>query len=673
MKRTILTLLVAKSALLSASAQCYDVTQVPFYPFPFINGTPVSLSDDSHSGVVPIGFNFCYFGQDRTELVISSNGYITFDLSYVGQYSPWSVNGDVPNVNAPREAILGPWQDINPGLGGQIVYATYGLAPYRKFVVSYYDVPMFSCTNLLFRNQIVLYETLNIIDINIANKELCGTWGNGAAVEGITGPDSTEAYVVPGRNASTQWTSTGDCYRFIPQCYCAAPADMAAGNVAGSTYWDYDQDCTQDVGEPGMPNVRFDVQPGNGTVWSGYQGNIGFMADPGAITMQFSSQNPWYMASACPAGPVAVNVEADSTVGPYDWGLDVIPYQDLVVSASSGWMATCFNSVQQIQLCNNGNIPAQNVVLSATLPSFLLDVSTSLPATTNGDTLTWTFPWVGPGECVSVQITDSVDCDPNLLGQLGCVSAWASTDTSESDVANNMDQSCMTVAASYDPNAIHVRVADQENSPFVSDHLITSADRLEYIVHFQNTGNAPAYNVSVHVPLSGLVETTSIVPGAASHICTPHIDNGVLIIDYPAIILPDSLSDPAGSQGWFRFTVDQVAGNGPGTDIAAGASIYFDNNPAVDTDTAHSVILMVGMQDHATAPVLMPNPTDGQVRLTGMNGPIRVDVCDVNGRVVYSSEQTLTRDFDLSALEAGVYVLRAVGPAETLTERLIIH
>jgi hypothetical protein len=56
-----------------------------------------------------------------------------------------------------------------------------------------------------------------------------------------------------------------------------------------------------------------------------------------------------------------------------------------------------------------------------------------------------------------------------------------------------------------------------------------------------------------------------------------------------------------------------------------------------------------------------------------MNGPIRVDVCDVNGRVVYSSEQTLMRDFDLSALEAGVYVLRAVGPAETLTERLVIR
>lgn len=638
-----------------------------------ISGTDVQLNDDSYSGIISIGFDFCYFGVNYNKLLIASNSYVTFDTSQAMGYSPWVFSSDLPSAGAPMNSIFGPWQDVNPALGGSVRYATYGLAPYRKFVVSFYDTPMFSCTDVLFRNQIVLYESLNIIDINIESRQLCGTWNNGFGIEGIIGLDTTEAYVVPGRNHSDSWTSNGDCYRFIPQCYCAAPADMMAGDVTGSTYWDYDQDCTQDVGEPGMPNVRFDVQPGNGTVWSGYQGNMAFMVDPGAYSMQFSGQNPWYMNSACPSGPVAVDVVANSTAGPFDWGLDITPYQDLVVNVGSGWMAACFNSSQSVQLCNNGNIPAQNVALSVTLPAFLLDVNASIAPTTSGDTLGWVFPWIGPGECVTINLTDSVDCDPNLVGQLACVNAWASVDTSEVETVNNADEWCMEVAASYDPNAVYVRVAETEQTPFVTDHLITGSDRLEYIVHFQNTGNAPAYNVSVHQPLPQWVDAATLVPGASSHFCTPHMADGMLMIDFPAIILPDSMSDPMGSQGWFRFTIEQAPGNGPGTDIPGVASIYFDNNPAVVTNTAHSVIMVVGTDGMTSAaPILVPNPADGIVRLNGVNEPLDLDVTDLNGRVVYSRSAFQGGSLDLSHLEAGMYLVRGVGSTVSFTERLML-
>ena len=45
------------------------------------NPTSVSLSDDEHSGVVPIGFTFNYYGNNYTQCVISSNNYITFNLA----------------------------------------------------------------------------------------------------------------------------------------------------------------------------------------------------------------------------------------------------------------------------------------------------------------------------------------------------------------------------------------------------------------------------------------------------------------------------------------------------------------------------------------------------------------------------------------------------------------
>ena len=38
-------------------------------------------SDDSHDSIVNIGFPFLFYGNPYTKLVISGNGYITFDTS----------------------------------------------------------------------------------------------------------------------------------------------------------------------------------------------------------------------------------------------------------------------------------------------------------------------------------------------------------------------------------------------------------------------------------------------------------------------------------------------------------------------------------------------------------------------------------------------------------------
>jgi len=265
------------SATVATAQNCYEIVQLPYYPFPFMDGNNSELvNDDRHSDTIQIGFDFCFFGNTYSKLVISTNGYVTFNLGTANTGSPWNISAPSPNPGVPDNAIMAPWQDINPGTIffniPAINYHTYGIAPYRKFVVTYKNVSMYSCEQMTFSNQIVLYETLNIVDINIADKQLCDTWNNGAAIQGIENADGTEAYIVPGRNYPEQWTSSGDSYRFIPQCYCESPEAPVMGNVMGKVFWDYNQDCNHDPGEPGIPNVRFDIQPNDGIVWSGQQG-----------------------------------------------------------------------------------------------------------------------------------------------------------------------------------------------------------------------------------------------------------------------------------------------------------------------------------------------------------------------------------------------------------------
>jgi PKD repeat protein len=192
----------------------YTISSIAYNPDPLSNGTAVTLSDDTQTGLLPIGFTFCFFGNSYTQFIIGSNNWIGFQA---GETSTW-VTAPIPNTNGtttPRNTIMGAWQDINPGIGGTVKYALYGTAPNRRLAVSWYNVPMFSCTGQLYSSQIIIYETTNIIETHILNKSLCTTWNSGNAVHGLHNSTGTVAVVVPGRN-NTQWTASNEGKRFTP-------------------------------------------------------------------------------------------------------------------------------------------------------------------------------------------------------------------------------------------------------------------------------------------------------------------------------------------------------------------------------------------------------------------------------------------------------------------------
>jgi len=114
-----------------------------------------------------------------------------------------------------------PWQDWHPGLGGQIRYQTQGTAPCRRLVVSFTNVPFFSCSFTTGTFQVILYEGTNIIENHITNKGSCG-WAGGTAVQGIHNLPGTVAFTVPGRN-STVWTTTNNAWRYTPNGADVAP------------------------------------------------------------------------------------------------------------------------------------------------------------------------------------------------------------------------------------------------------------------------------------------------------------------------------------------------------------------------------------------------------------------------------------------------------------------
>jgi hypothetical protein len=188
--------------------------------------------DDNVRGSFDIGFDFCFYGNTYSQFYIGSNGWIGFSA---GQTGSW-VESSIPNAssNFPKNAIFGPFHDINPGMGGQIKMETIGQAPNRKLIVSWCQVPYFNCTSFINTSQIVLHESTNFIDTYIFQKQICANWNNGNATHGIQNSNGTLATVVPGRN-NAPWQANNDAKRFIPNG-CSSPVSYSLSTIPFTPY-----------------------------------------------------------------------------------------------------------------------------------------------------------------------------------------------------------------------------------------------------------------------------------------------------------------------------------------------------------------------------------------------------------------------------------------------------
>ncbi len=129
----------------------------------------LSLSDDSVSSQISLGFTFSYFGTSFTTAVVSSNGYIFLGAGS-GQNGCCS-GGTIPSDDGINNIISGYWHDIFPPGAGAVRTATLGTAPNRRFVVWFDRVPD-CCTNTLTSAntndfQIVLFEGSNNFEVRV--------------------------------------------------------------------------------------------------------------------------------------------------------------------------------------------------------------------------------------------------------------------------------------------------------------------------------------------------------------------------------------------------------------------------------------------------------------------------------------------------------------------------
>lgn len=222
----------------------YTVTPVPFSPlFPFTGGITIPpSSDDQWSATMNLPFNFSFYGTFYNQILVGTNGVVTFDL--VNQVPMggcnWNFNQSIPNTNfVIKNAIYGVYQDTDirtevisqdgtPDLVQNVNYYVLdtgaNAAPNRVFVANFNELPQFQCNSSagLQTSQIVLHEGTNIIEIFIKSRTSCTSWNSGSGLIGLQNATGTMAIAPPGRNTGT-WATTNEAWRFTPAGAAIAP------------------------------------------------------------------------------------------------------------------------------------------------------------------------------------------------------------------------------------------------------------------------------------------------------------------------------------------------------------------------------------------------------------------------------------------------------------------
>ncbi|WP_432672043.1 hypothetical protein [Flavobacterium sp. SM2513] len=141
----------------------YQVEAITYQTaFAFTGGTILNImGDDKWSPLLELPFKFCFYGQMYQNLIVGSNGVVSFTTTGPNNtpsgYCPWQFSGVIPSTTfSIKNAIYGVYQDTNINQSSiqndgiqNVNYYSGGVAPNRYFVANFNRIPNYNCDGSL--------------------------------------------------------------------------------------------------------------------------------------------------------------------------------------------------------------------------------------------------------------------------------------------------------------------------------------------------------------------------------------------------------------------------------------------------------------------------------------------------------------------------------------------
>jgi uncharacterized delta-60 repeat protein/uncharacterized repeat protein (TIGR01451 family) len=203
------------------------------------------------------------------------------------------------------------------------------------------------------------------------------------------------------------------------------------------------------------------------------------------------------------------------------------------------------------------------------------------------DTIVWNVAQLNPQDTSSKMVTLKIPAQPSL--NIGDTIRLAATITSSlADLTPNDNTAVLTqrLMGSFDPND-----KLESHAGTLTLQQVANADYLTYTIRFQNTGTDTAFNVYIRDTLSNKVDWGTLQVLSSSHNYQLTINDGNnLSFAFNNINLVDSNHNEPASHAYITYRVKSITTLLPADTIKNSASIYFDYNLPVATNTEKTVV-----------------------------------------------------------------------------------
>ena len=291
----------------------------------------------------------------------------------------------------------------------------------------------------------------------------------------------------------------------------------------------------------------------------------------------------------------------------------------------------------------------------------------------------WFFENLYPNHTITKKIRLGIPTPPNIvLGDVIHTESYVEYFDANGGNSSSLHEYNAPVFCSFDPN-------DKLVSPSRNNNLTLFEEDLMYTIRFQNTGNDEAYDIIIRDTLDENLDPTTFRFLSTSHpnvlITTMEADQ-FLTFNFEDIYLPDSTTNFDASQGYVSYLISPKEGLAEETLIKNTASIYFDFNPPIVTNTTESVMVSelptsihnLGGEEGMKIEIF-PNPVSDHIFIKKeKTETLEYQITDVNGRLLRSGELIYeTSNITFTKMNSGIYFIKIINPTtrEHIVEKIV--
>lgn len=317
---------------------------------------------------------------------------------------------------------------------------------------------------------------------------------------------------------------------------------------------------------------------------------------------------------------------------------------------------------------NSGCQQVTGTIMLVLDPLIHYDSCSVTPTSISGDTLFWNLDYGNSDSSHFMATVFATTSQTAISGDTVCFLARVNPFSGDADTLNNEKAFCEPILASYDPN-------DKKVFPkgLCEDHVYMG-EALTYTIRFQNTGNSEAIHVNIIDTLDTGLDLSTFKVIAQSHpgLFVNYMGARELQFNFQNIHLPDSASDPAGSNGYVIFKISPREEMAVNSKVSNEVNIFFDFNSPILTNTVTTTftndIPCIHTDDldvfeiEASDFAVYPNPAEDKVTFLLSNGQQRqLNVYSPMGTLLLTKEIVNGSILSVKDLPNGLYLLKVEG------------